>query len=51
MEKISGDKQTLQSDDVKSGRYDVMKTVGICISTSKQFERLYFGKDLLISSV
>ena len=26
MEKISDDKQTLQSDDAKTGKYEVMKT-------------------------
>ena len=27
MEKISDDKQTLQSDDAKTGKYEVIKTV------------------------
>ena len=51
MEKISDDKQILQSDDAKTGKYGVMKTVVNMYLNSKQFNRPYFGKGLLTATV
>ena len=51
MEYISDDKQTLQSDDAKTGKYQIMKTVVNMYLTSKQFDRPHFGKGLLATTV
>ena len=51
MENISDDKQTLQSDDAKTGKHEIMKTVVNMYSNEQTIQQTIFWKGELTTTV